>query len=723
MKKHELLIPVGNMSCLKQAVLNGADAVYLAGRKFGARKFAVNFTNEELVDAISYCHLYGVRVYVTMNTLIHDNEVESFLEQIRFLHKIGVDAVIVQDLGMIYLIRQKFPNLEVHASTQANNSSIDTCRMLYDLGVKRVVLSRELSIEEINNIDVDIEKEVFIHGALCVSYSGCCLMSSMNGGRSGNRGECAGSCRLPYSLTKDNKLIKKDSYLLSMKELNASCHIKELLNSNIDSFKIEGRMKGALYVGFITRFYRRLIDGEKFDFNSETDKLKTIFNREFTDGHLFGVKDSDLINEKTPNHIGLEIGKAILEKNRIKLILSPGKSIQQFDSIRFLNSNKGMVINYLYDKNNKLCNSSSDICYVDNKVSLTHDDVLSKTNDYLLEKEYNMDTIQRKIPISFKVIAKTGECLVITISDGINSITEKTGRVEEAKTIPTSLDSIKEKLSKVGNSPFIVHNIDVEIDGNSFIQIKMINELKRLLIDKLIEERQKTKTLFVERDFSFVKSTSKEFGRSYTCRVYNEEQLKMCLDLPFKRIYVSSLDVYEKYKSNERVMFSLERSFYKNNYNEGFVSDCFNFKSGNFYGSYGLNVTNIYTAYYLQLLGLKNIPLSVELTNDEVVSIINHYKEECGSALFEIMGYGRVENMIIKGNILNINSNEEYKLIDSKGRVFPVFFDGKKTHIYHSDIRFNNYPQLDVNLFFDFIDESGEQIRDVVTKFTVKNNC
>ena len=286
--KHELLAPAGNMECLKQAVFNGADAVYLAGKTFGARKFAQNFTNEELVEAIKFCHLYDVKVYVTMNTLVKDNEVDDFLEQAEFLHNNGVDAILVQDFGMICLLREKFPRLEIHASTQANTSSSETAELFYKLGVKRVVFSREMSLEEINKITVPIEKEVFVHGALCICYSGCCLMSSMIGTRSGNRGECAGSCRLPYSLEKDGEILSTNKYLLSTKELNTSENFAELLKSNIDCFKIEGRMKSPEYVGFVTRFYRELIDNySTTDLETNNDLLKTLFNRGFTKGRLF----------------------------------------------------------------------------------------------------------------------------------------------------------------------------------------------------------------------------------------------------------------------------------------------------------------------------------------------------------------------------------------------------------------------------------------------------
>ena len=201
--KKELLAPAGDIESLYAAVHGGCDAVYLALKDFGARSFAKNFTREEMIDAVKFCHLYGVKVYTTLNTLVKDDEVNKFLDDVDFLYNIGVDAVLVQDFGMMMLIREMYPDFPVHASTQFNNSKIETVKLLKDIGVERVVLSRELSLDEINAINIDIEKEVFIHGALCISYSGNCLMSSMMGNRSGNRGECTGSCRLPYKLYKE----------------------------------------------------------------------------------------------------------------------------------------------------------------------------------------------------------------------------------------------------------------------------------------------------------------------------------------------------------------------------------------------------------------------------------------------------------------------------------------------------------------------------------------
>jgi len=208
MKKVELLSPAGDMKSLKSAVHNGADAIYLSGKNYGARKFANNFTMEEIEEAIKYCHLYDVKVYITINTMIYSDEIDELINYIKTIHEFGVDAVIMQDIGLIKLVRETFPNLEIHASTQAHNHNEEGLQFFKSLGVTRCVLARELSLDEIKNLSVEIEKEVFIHGALCVSYSGECLFSSLTLNRSGNRGECAGLCRLPYELYENETQIE-----------------------------------------------------------------------------------------------------------------------------------------------------------------------------------------------------------------------------------------------------------------------------------------------------------------------------------------------------------------------------------------------------------------------------------------------------------------------------------------------------------------------------------
>ena len=717
--KHELLVPAGNMDCLYQAVYNGCDALYIAGKNYGARKFASNFSNDEIIEAIKFCHLYGVKIYVTMNTLIKNDEVDDFINQVRFLYKNGVDALIMQDFGMICLVRKLFPDLEIHASTQANNSSVDTCKLFYDLGVKRVVFSRELSIDEIDSIDVPIEKEAFIHGALCVSYSGCCLMSSMLGGRSGNRGECAGCCRMPFSLLDGDKLIEKDKYLLSMKELNTTREIKRLLSSSIYSFKIEGRMKSPLYVGFVTRLYRRLIDGESFDLEEETRKLKTIFNREFTKGHLFFQSGSNLINKNSPNHIGLKIGNSSIYKDKIKLELENGFSLNQFDSIRFLNNNLGMTVNYLYDKKMNLCSSASGVCYVDNKIDYSGSDFLMKTKDYLLEKEYNLSCPRNKIKIDFKVVAKVGDKLMIEVSDSEYKFVEYGDIVSEAINAPSDYNMIYKHLSKLGDTPFELNSLDAILDDNIFIQVKIINDIRRKLVNKLCFARSNRDISYKENNFIYEKDLRNLDTSTISCFVFNEEQLKACLDTNVNRIYVNNKNLYDKYSKYSNVYYVNGRC--NLNYNDlsdnSFVSDIFEFGDLNVVGNYTMNVTNIYTAYFLKELGLKKVCLSVELSDIEIMKFIKLYYEKFGYNSFEVLVYGKVENMIIKDNILDLDTNNfKYRLRDSKNRIFNVYYDGRCSHIYNYQEVNCQVDDNSLSYRLDFYDEDYNTVKNVVNK-------
>ena len=355
MKKPELLAPAGNMESLKAAITAGCDAVYLSGKMFGARAFANNFSNDELELAINISHLYGIKVYITVNTLIYENEVESFLEYIEFIHKLGVDAVIMQDLGMIDLVRKTYPNLDIHVSTQAHIHNLEGVKLMESLGVKRVVLARETPIELIKEIknNTNIELEVFIHGALCISYSGQCLMSSLIGGRSGNRGTCSQCCRMPYDLIKDGKKINKDKYLLSTKDLNTIYNIDKLID--IDSLKIEGRMKRPEYVYMVVSLYRKAIDsyinkGIIDITDNDIKEIKKLFNRDFTKGFIF--HEENITNTFRPNHMGIKIGKVIDNKKYTTIKLEDDLNLQ--DGIRFLEDDKGMTITTMYKNNNNV---------------------------------------------------------------------------------------------------------------------------------------------------------------------------------------------------------------------------------------------------------------------------------------------------------------------------------------------------------------------------------
>ncbi len=641
----ELLVPAGDINSFYAALNNGANAIYLSGKMFGARSYAKNFTEDELKTVLKLGKIYGVKIYVTMNTLVKENEVEDFLKEVEFLYNLGVDAILMQDFGMISLCLEKYPNLVIHASTQVNSSSYETIKLLYEMGVKRVVLPREMSIDEIRQIDIPIELEVFIHGALCVSYSGNCLFSSMLGGRSGNRGECVGSCRLPYKLYKDKTLID-EGYLLSMKELNTSIDIKKL-PSNVTSLKIEGRMKSPSYVGFITKYYRKILDGEELS-TKDLEDLKSMFYRGFTKGHLFN--DEDLINKKSPNHLGSHLGKVIdVNDERIRIELD--KPLLQGDGIRFRESNKGMIVNYLYDLKDNLINkgNSKQIVEVDNKVKLTSLDEVRKTTDKSLE--ITDFTITRKVPINIEVKAKVGEEFVLTFSDLKHTVTYRGSIVEKSINNPISKDRLITQLEKLGNTPFITKHINIDMDKDIFIRIGDLNIARRTLSERLIGERLND---------------------------YKEPIIK---EVTFDKINTKEIIDLDSYKEVERNPFYLKDVLK----DKSIVSNLFR-PTTDVIASYHLNVFNSYTAYYLYKLGYKAITLSVELNNIELKDLIESIRKRFGNIPLIVKTKGYVEIMLIKGNILNIDKDTPYTLVNVRNDKFKTYFDGICTHINSSYI-------------------------------------
>lgn len=715
--KQELLSPVGNMECLYQAIHNGCDAVYLGMKNFGARHFATNFSEEELKEAVRLCHLYQVRIYVTMNTLIKNKEVDAFLKQVAFLHKIGVDALIMQDIGMIYLVRKKYPNIEIHASTQANNSSIETIKMFHRLGVKRVVLSRELSLEEIKKIDVPIELEVFIHGALCISYSGCCLMSSMIGGRSGNRGECTGSCRLLYDLYDGEKKILSNKYLLSTRELNTTSHIEELQNSNIKSFKIEGRMKSPEYVGFITKLYRMLLDKKKMDYNQKQEELKTLYHRKFTDGHLFN--STSIMNMDTSNHIGLRIGKVVeITKNKIKIKLE--KPLNQEDGIRFLESGKGFIVNYLYDKDSKLVNSSKDIVILDNKIGLKTLDTVYKTQDKKLNDRLGKYEL-KKVGIDILFEARVGKPMMLKISSGNTEVTEYGEVVEIAKSAPLVEAQVAKQLEKLGTTCFQKSTIHIAMDDSIFIPIRSLNELRRKAVAKLEESLKTRKVEVVENPLFYERlETFDKAKMTGTC--YQEEQIEVCLKLGFDRIYVVEEDLYQKYKENPAIYYVEKRNLFqsKPSIEKSLIHEYKEVEGSNTIGNYTLNVTNIYSLYYLLESGFHNVCLSLELSDLEVEEFLEAFEKNFSFSFSpEVLVYGSCCNMMMKGNILNIEEGYfRYQIKDQKNRFFPVYRKEENTYILNDKkIRKTINSKYSYVKRFDFYEEGEEEIRKIVKKF------
>ena len=688
MKRTELLIPVGNMECLHAAIHNGADAVYLGGKKFGARAYSNNFNEEEMIKAIKLCHLYNVKIYVTVNTMIYNEEIEEVIKYLNFLYSNNVDAVIMQDNGLIELIRSLIPNLEIHVSTQAHNHNEAAISHYKEIGCTRVVFDRESSLESIISIKTPIEKEVFVYGALCICYSGNCLFSALNGGRSANRGMCVGSCRLPYKLLKNNKETSS-GFLLSTKDLNTLKNLKELLDNKIDSLKIEGRMKSKEYVAVVTQTYRKLIDNyynnqEMVLTKTDQEKLLKTYNREFTKGYLFN--EENIINNKTSNHQGIKIGTVVgVNKKRITIKLD--KELSQNDAIRFDKPNKGMYVNSLYNQKGLLVSNipENNICQVDNKERIMIKDLLGsdvlKTIDTKLNQELNNIELKR-IPINISFEATIGKESLLTISDGKNQTEIKGNIVEKASNSPISKERIEEQLVKLGSTPFKKNIIKINIDNDIFINIKEINELRRKATEELIkirEGKEKTSTYLEIPNIP----TKTNIKPEISILVRTEDQLNIALRNNIQRIYTPSKELYEKYKNKGNIYLRLDRviEHHKEYNNENLLCTEFGSiikynKNNNIVSDYYLNAANDFTITKFKKYNVKNITLSIELSIEQLIKIKN--KDIC-----EVIVYGLPENMIIKNNIFDIKNETTY-LVDSKNNKYPITYDNF-THIFNHE--------------------------------------
>ncbi len=692
--KKEILAPAGNMEALKAAIYNGADAVYLGGKKFGARKFANNFDENEMIEAINFVHLYGKKIYVTVNTIVFNDEIDECLKYIEFLHRNNVDALIMQDLGLISLVHKKFPNLEIHASTQAHNYNNENIKFLKNLGVKRVVLAREVSIDEINKFDNNMDLEIFIHGALCVSYSGCCLFSSLNGSRSGNRGECVGSCRLPYKLSDGENIMETDGdYLLSMKDLYTAPYFKQILDSKVISLKIEGRMKSPEYVGFVTRFYRDLIDNYektgKIEINeNDLKSLKVLFNREFTKGYLLEEENNEITNINSSNHIGIPIGKVVeLKKDKIKIKLTC--ELNQEDGIRFVSNNSGMIVNMLYNESGLLINhaNAGDTIFVDNKVNLKKYSLVSKTIDKkLIDKLKNIEI--PRIDINIKIEAYLNQPLKITISDQKISLVKEYNIIDAALKSPITKENIINQFSKT-NDTIYRPIINVKMDNSIFISLKYLNEVRRDILNCFKEEKLRKKEIEIN-DQKIIFNNYHSEKKEISILVRNEEQLKVCLNHNVD-IYVTDYALYKKYKQ-DNIYLRLERVItnYPNFENENLLitetGSIKYAKNNNVIADYYLNIVNDYSINLLHNLGIRKVTLSVEMDEEKINSLsLKNFN-------VELIVYGRAELMIMKYCPLNkiLNNGKKpcsicknnYYLKDNE-KFYPIITKNCLTHILH----------------------------------------
>lgn len=724
----ELLVPVGNMDSLKAAVMNGADAIYLGGKRFGARAFAGNFNDEEMILAIHFAHLYGVKIYVTVNTVVFESELEDVYNYCLFLHKTGVDALIVQDLGLMSLLKRRLPNLEIHASTQVHNVSESGLRILEDLNVKRVVFARELSLATIDSYKTSMEKEIFIHGALCVSYSGECLFSSVLLGRSGNRGECAQVCRLPYKLLENDEFVKTDSkYLLSTKELKTVSKFKEIMDSSVKSLKIEGRMKSPEYVACVTRLYRNLIDyyygKDDLRISEYEEDLKVIFNRQYTYGYLFNATNDEIINIHTSNHVGVHLGKVFKVTSKY-IYIKLDSQLNQGDGIRINETNDGMIVNFLYDESLKLTSVCKNSAVIDNKIKASVGDSVNKTSDITVINKYRELPV-RKVDIDV-TFTHSGNHATLEITDGINVVKKEADIVFPSKNISIKKEDIIKQLSKLGNTPFKIANISIGEFESKFINIKNLNAIRRNAIEELIFIRENSKKEVIQRkDNEEMHKNSLEEKLTLSVLVRNEEQLLKCLTY-FDRIYVIDRNLYNLYKDNPKIYYRGSRIYEKTNIKNTLATELGEIYDGAEISDYFLNITNHETLDYLSKYVDINT-LSIELEDDNIERIMKHNNYNVEMLLystFELMitKYCPVNKVANKDTVCTKCMKNEYKLVDRNGSKYPIKTDvlNHLTHILDSKVT-NNIEKLKYyynlgirNFRIELNSEDSKEIDDII---------
>ncbi|WP_461629898.1 peptidase U32 family protein [Labilibaculum euxinus] len=492
MKQIELLAPAKNLETGMAAINYGADAIYIGAPKFGARSAAGN-TLEDIGKLIKYAHKYWAKVFITMNTILYDHELKEAEELIHQLYKLGADALIVQDMGVLEM---NLPPIELHASTQTHNYDIDRIKFLEQVGFKRIILARELSLDQIKEIrkNTTAELEYFIHGALCVSLSGQCYFSHAVGGRSANRGECSQACRMKYDLVDgEGKVIAKDKHLLSLKDLNLSGHMKELVESGICSLKIEGRLKDSSYLKNVTNYYRKELDdvfAKKNEFkkassgtvkpNFEPD-LERTFNRGFTN-YFFTGRIPEIANFHTPKSLGKEIGK-IVDIRKDHFIIDTKFEIHNGDGLCFFNHNKllkGILVNGVKGKQ----------VFPNEMNMLVKGAVLYRNNDHEFAKTLKRDNSIRRISadlfLEFKENILT---LFAADEDGISASVQIKEEFELAHNAEMAITNLKNQLSKSGDSIYSINSIETNFTEAPFVQAKVLNELRRQVLDSLTENR------------------------------------------------------------------------------------------------------------------------------------------------------------------------------------------------------------------------------------------
>lgn len=726
----ELLAPAGTMENFMAALESGADAIYLGGKVFNARAHAANFGIDELREAVRLAHILDVSVYVTVNILIGDTELKDLEQYIKDLDSIGVDAIIVQDLAVAEIAKRVAPNIHLHGSTQMTAATLDAVRFYESLGFTRVVLARELSLKEIQHIckHCKAEIEVFVHGALCVCYSGQCLMSSFIGGRSGNRGACAQPCRLPYELL-DSKgesvLPKHEAYLLSPKDLNYSEHMNELVAAGVTSFKVEGRMKKVSYVRQVIGTYREILDEASIHEN-QRKALASGFNRGFSTAYLEDTVGRQMMTVVAPNHQGKPIGESYTKKGEVYLSLT--EPIEQGSLVKILQSN-GSVTYYTVDDE---WTCVSDTLYKGRPAEGLAVGQLYLASTPKNTKSRGLQEFTRKYDMSvYLSVGSNGETnyteLTAILDSGLSVTVTNEYVPAIANKVPTSLEKVTEQLGRLGNTLFRLSYVDIP-DGPYMWPASVLNALRRdavtaletALITHHVESWQALQvTGDVDYDFKAQHELSYDTCPMISARVDEIEGVKAAISGGAQKIVFGGdrlsrtpyeLSVYDEVArlcaqsdvictfATPRVVKDDEVEAYKHTL-EAIVQahpDSISIHvpqallwlrelgyTGAIEADTGLNIFNTPTLHFWEQLHISCVNPSQELTLKQITEIAKH-----SHIPIETMVHGYTEMMISEycaiasfvGTGSKVNCpmpcvKESYSLKDRKGEIFPIRTD------------------------------------------------
>lgn len=767
MRDVELLAPVGSFEALKAAVQNGANAVYLGGKDFGARASANNFDRDELKEAVKYAHIRGVQVFVTTNTLRKENEIEDFLEYAKFLYDIDVDAIILQDIGMARLIKRELPDFELHASTQMVAHSLEDVKYLESVGFDRVVLAREVTVEEIkyicDNCKADIE--VFVHGALCVCYSGQCLMSSMIGNRSGNRGRCAQPCRQRYELIDvyTGEVVNSNGdYLLSPRDLNAIEEIDKVIDAGVHSLKIEGRMKRPEYVATVIDGYRKTIDEylatNKLNVSDETiNDLYTIFNRKFTKGLLLGDVGKDMMNSQLPNNQGLYVGTVVdYNKKAKRLKIKLANTLKKGDGINLGGGTIGRIIK---NGNIETIGYKGETIELDFVGEARKGQIVFKTSDSELmdrvQATFTQDKEFVKNIIDAKITIKLGQKPILTLKDRYSNEATIEGDkiVEEAMKVALSKEKVETQLRKLGNTPYELDLLEIELDDNVSLPISLLNQMRRDCIELLDKERVSIKNRKYKNKIVKYKPVlyNRNKQQEISVKVKNLEQLESALECGVDRIYYEDTNTIDKgmslaMKYNKKVIYSAPRIIRNKEYNHLAKANNAGVESvqvGN-YGSidyfkdkklnidYYLNAFNSETINYYKEIGADTLCISQELNINEIKETIKYTDINIESVVYgytplmitEYCPMGVIVRDCKKDKRVAKCKESIYALRNSKGDEFRVSQDiFCRSTIYNSNVTCmldNLYElhEIGINVLrLDFTLEDKETVKEVIEAY------